>query len=490
MPFHSYGFILLFLPLALAGFHLLLRLRAPRAALGFVTLASLALYATWDVRYVALVVPLMVADLAVAHGMRASAARRPGIARGLLLAGLAINLGALAYCKYAGFFVENLERLTDFDVILRTVVLPIGISFLTFQKIAFLVDVYRGDVEDLDWLRYAGFVLFFPKLLSGPIAYHGELAPQLATLAQPAARNVTAGITLFTFGLAKKVLVADWVAGYASPLFDAAAQGAPLDLAASWGAVLSYGAEIYFDFSGYTDMALGAALLFGIRLPVNFDAPYRASDIADFWRRWHMTLSRFLREYLFVPLSFGTHWLGAASIPFSLLVTMLICGLWHGPRWTFVIWGALHGAYLVVHYVWNRSRRGVRREADVARSPFGPVLTFVAVTVAWAFFRAADVPTALAILKGMAGLNGAAGSLTQSDGALFAAFGALLLAWFGPTTQRIVSYEGPEQSRPAAEARAWIAWTPSPAWAISVGCLFAVCVMRLSRVTEFIYFRF
>ena len=466
MPLHSYTFILLFLPVTLAGFHLL-RARVPRVALAFLTLASLLFYATWDTRYVALIAPLMAIDLFLAHGLRAYRDVRPGAARALLLVGIGANLAALTYCKYAGFFVE-------------TMILPIAISFLTFQKIAFLVDVYRGDVTDLDWLRYAAFVLFFPKLLSGPIVYHRDIVPQLARLDAPTRHQALMAVTLFTFGLAKKVLLADRAAAYASPLFDAAAQGASLDLVAAWAAVLAYGAEIYFDFSGYSDMAIGAALLFGIRLPINFDAPYRATDLADFWRRWHISLSRFLREYVFLPLAFSLQRLGRAAVPCSLFITMVVCGLWHGAQWTFIAWGALHGAYLVAHHALGRRK-----------PPVMPVVTFVAVMAAWTFFGSVDIGTAAAILAGMAGVNGIQPAIVGFEGgtALVAAAMMLVLAVFGPTSQHIVGYSGPDADV-ATEAPAWVSWSPSPAWAVCMGGLFALCLMRLTHITQFIYFRF
>ncbi len=251
--------------------------------------------------------------------------------------------------------MDNLNAAAGLDLALGTVVLPIGISFFTFQKIAFLVDAYRGRVDRLNFIDFVLFVTFFPQLIAGPIVHHSEVMRQFRDQTPLSTQTVALGVTIFTIGLAKKVLLADTAALFASPLFDAVAAGARPDMLAAWGSALAYTAQLYFDFSGYSDMAIGGGLLFGIRLPVNFASPYKAESIIEFWHRWHITLSRFLREYLYIPL--GGNLKGPSRRFVNLLITMLLGGLWHGAGWTFVVWGALHGFYLVVNHLWRALRQ-------------------------------------------------------------------------------------------------------------------------------------
>jgi len=263
-------------------------------------------------------------------------------------------------------------------------VLPLGISFFTFQKIALLADAYEGKIQSLNFLDYALFVLFFPQLIAGPIVHHSEAMSQFQTRGPVQASVIAMGLTIFAIGLANKVLLADSLAVYATPQFDAAAAGAPLSFLAAWSGALAYTLQLYFDFSGYTDMAIGAALLFGVRLPLNFNSPYKARNIIDFWRRWHMTLSRFLRDYLYIPLGGNRH--GKLSRYLNLFITMLFGGLWHGAGWTFIFWGALHGFYLAINHGWEAllARFGA---GDVnpggARRLGAQVVTFLAVVVGW-----------------------------------------------------------------------------------------------------------
>src|SRR4029434_10458885 len=313
---------------------------------------------------------------------------RPRTAKPLLVFGLVLNLATLGYFKYANFFVDNLNAVAGLDVVLGKVVLPIGISFFTFQKIAFLVDAYRDRVDRLNFIDYALFVTFFPQLIAGPIVHHSEVIRQFRERAAVSMPTIALGVTIFAIGLAKKVILADTAALYASPRFEAVAAGARPDALAAWGAALAYAAQLYFDFSGYSDMAIGAGLLFGIRLPVNFASPYRAESIIDFWHRWHITLSRFLRDYLYVPL--GGNRKGRARRYVNLLITMVLGGFWHGAGWTFVIWGSLHTIYLVANHVW-RALSGPPGAGSGSSSPLecrlGQAVTFVAVVVAWVFFR-------------------------------------------------------------------------------------------------------
>jgi len=510
MLFNSYVFLFGFLPLVLLLFHGLRRLGRERGAVFMLAVMSLAYYGWWSWKYLLLLIPLMMLNYIVAQRMVDFRERqRPRGVKRLLILGLSLNLAALGYYKYANFFVDNINALFGLDLFLATIVLPLGISFFTFQKIALLVDVYYGKVGRLDLLDYALFVAFFPQLIAGPIVHHSEMMPQFKQLRRVPPAWLALGGTIFVIGLAKKVLLADTAALYATPQFNAAAAGTQLDMLAAWSGALAYTAQLYFDFSGYSDMAIGLGLLFGVRLPLNFASPYQAVSIIDFWRRWHMTLSRFLRDYLYIPL--GGNRKGPARRHANLFTTMILGGIWHGAGWTFVVWGALHGAYLIVNHGWRelRARLHLQREASSrAGRRFAQLITFFAVVIAWVFFRADDMDAALAMLKAMFGMYGIAApaslatllphwpvSSAPADAAI--ALGVVVpllsLAWFAPNTQQLTGYVGPEgtygsgiaESGPAA-----IRWNGSAIWAVLIGMLFALCLMSMSRVSEFIYFQF
>ncbi len=406
MLFNSFAFIFAFLPIVLVGFFALARF-SHRLAAGWLTLASLVYYGWWDPGYVA----LLLASIGVNYSLGTRIARmhesgQRSRGKRLLLLAIAANLGLLGYYKYGIFLVSNAQTLFGHAGPLPEIILPLGISFFTFTQIAFLVDAHRGLARDYSLTHYTLFVTYFPHLIAGPILHHREMMPQFDRRATyvPNWDNIAVGLTMFIFGLFKKTVIADDMAGFASPAFNAAAAGTQLTLLEAWGAALAYTFQIYFDFSGYTDMALGASRMFGIVLPLNFRSPYKARSIIDFWRRWHITLSRFLRDYVYIPL--GGNRKTELRRYQNLLLTMLIGGLWHGAGWTFVFWGALHGVYLVINHAW----RSLRRHFDFASPPGARALailtTFIAVVVAWVFFRAADFTTAVSIVAGMAGQNG------------------------------------------------------------------------------------
>ena len=288
--------------------------------------------------------------------------------------------------------------------------LPLGISFYTFQQIAFLVEAWRGQFRETDLPRYCTVVTFFPHLIAGPIINYRDVIQQFRSpdFGRPREAMIAMGLTIFIMGMAKKVLLADSIAPQADYVFSAAAAGGDVSLIEAWTGALSYTVQLYFDFSGYSDMAIGLALLLGIRLPINFNSPYKAENIADFWRRWHMTLSQFLRDYLYIPL--GGNRCGPTRRTINLMLTMVLGGLWHGAGWTFVIWGALHGFYLVVCHAWTtyfRVKDGSRSHLSRRFGRIGAgALTFVAVIVAWVFFRATSLDSALLICKAMFGFNG------------------------------------------------------------------------------------
>jgi D-alanyl-lipoteichoic acid acyltransferase DltB (MBOAT superfamily) len=508
MLFNSYAFILGFLPVALLLFHGLRRAGLARSSIGLLALLSLVFYGWWNPIYLLLIVPLMLVNFALAACIVPQDGRRPRGAKLLLVLGILLNLTALGYFKYANFFVDNLNAVGGLHLLLGRVVLPIGISFFTFQKIAFLVDAYRDRIDRLNFIDYVLFVTFFPQLIAGPIVHHSEVMRQFRDRAPVAGHTIALGVTIFTIGLAKKVLLADTAALYASPLFDAVAAGARPNALAAWGSALAYTAQLYFDFSGYSDMAIGGGLLFGIRLPVNFASPYKADSIIDFWHRWHITLSRFLREYLYVPL--GGNRKGQSRRYVNLMITMLLGGFWHGAGWTFVVWGALHGLYLVVNHLWRALRGhldGGPGTSTALGRHLGQGITFVAVVVAWVFFRSEDMGTAVRMLRAMAGSNGlglpasmanlwlglpGARGPVDSAAALLVSAGLLAIAWFAPNTQELTGYVGPEGAQAAQQAHRppAVRWQPSAGWAVAVGCLFGIALMLLSKVSEFIYFQF
>ena len=414
MLFHSPEFVFGFLPITLAGFFLVARL-GRELALAWLTLASLVFYGWTNPAWLPVIAGSIAFNYAAGREIssRAWAAARghpTALSAGLMLAiVVGANLVVLGYFKYAAFFWNSLIAMRVGELSWRGPELPLGISFFTFTQIAFLIDAWRRQAEDRDFVRYGLFVTYYPHLVAGPILHHSEMMPQFARpdVFRFDAGRLADGTVIFVLGLFKKTVLADAFGGYAAPAFAAAATQ-PVGFFESWSAALSYTLQIYFDFSGYSDMAIGLGLMIGVRLPMNFDSPYKARDIADFWRRWHMTLSRFLREYLYIPL--GGNRRGATRQQINLMLTMLLGGLWHGAGWNFVVWGGLHGVYLMAFHAWRRARERVPpRPARwaAAQRPLSWLLTFLAVVIAWVFFRAPDLPSALAIFAGMAGVNGA-----------------------------------------------------------------------------------
>jgi alginate O-acetyltransferase complex protein AlgI len=508
MLFNSYIFILAFLPLTLLLFHGFRRVGFERGSIFMLTVMSFVFYGWWNMKYLLLLVPLTLANFAIAVRIVPADGRRSRRAKPLLILGLCGNLAALGYFKYANFFVDNFNNLFGLHLFISKVVLPIGISFFIFQKIAFLVDAYSGKVNRLNLLDYSLFVAFFPQLIAGPIVHHTEIMPQLRKTGPVTAHYFALGITIFAIGLAKKVLLADTAALYASPQFAAVADGAKLDFVAAWSAAFAYTAQLYFDFSGYSDMAIGGALLFGIRLPINFASPYKSANIIEFWRRWHITLSRFLRDYLYIPLG-GSH-CGKTRRFLNLVITMLLGGLWHGAGWTFVIWGALHGLYLVINHAWQVLREKTGLAADWGRPGrrIGQVITFFSVVIAWVFFRSEKLDAAFEMLRAMAFGNGVAvpaslsgifpnlppsNSAVDSGAAMLVSVVVLAIAWIAPNTQQLTAYAGPVGAYGAErdnEAYAGLTWSLSSGWAVAAGCLLGITLLFLSKVSEFIYFQF
>ena len=522
MLFNTYHFIFAFLPVTLLVFYAFGSLGKTQLAMGWLVLASLFFYGWWNPAYVGLIVLSLVVNfvfgrLLLGEGM--SAARR----KLLMVVALALNLGLLGYFKYANFFIDSVNSIVGTSFHLERIILPLAISFFTFQQIAFIVDAYQRKAHETKFLPYCLFVTFFPQLIAGPIVHHGEMMPQF--LKQDRfkfhASDFSIGITIFLLGLFKKVIIADEVAAYGSAAFVGANEGLTLTIFEAWTAAISYTMQLYFDFSAYSDMAIGLGRMFGIRLPMNFNSPYKATNIIDFWRRWHMTLSRFLRDYLYIPL--GGSRVGPVRRHVNLMLTMLLGGLWHGAGWTFVAWGGLHGSYLIINHFWRRWRKTTRESKPVGRFMrlVYWTLTFIAIIISWIFFRAESFGAATEIIRAMFGFNGlsmpevlagplgALGTATNGwisfEGIQVNAFpigvpaacwalGASLVAFFAPNVCQIMHrYQPAFETYPGelkAMSKGWLAWRPNKTWALALSVIGFWTLANLSRISEFLYFQF
>ena len=414
MLFTTAPFLLLFLPVTLTGFFMLGRW-APRHAASWLCCASLFFYAYWMPTLVALLLASVginfVIGQQIARQLKSGSKQH---ARRWLVLGVTLNLAALGYYKYANFMVDNLNAVMGVDWHLGKVILPIGISFYSFTQIAFLVDAFEGKVNETKLVHYGLFVTYFPHLVAGPVLHHAQMMPQFADPAiyRPRADHLVAGLAILALGLFKKVVLADGIAPYADAVFSAADTGTVPTAGEAWLGAVAYSLQLYFDFSGYSDMAIGLSWLFNIRLPFNFESPYRARNITDFWRCWHMSLSNFLRDYLYIPL--GGNRRGPVRRYVNLGLTMVLGGLWHGASWSFAVWGALHGAYLMLNHGYRAAlgrARWARLDASLAYRSASWMLTLLAVVVAWVFFRAETLPGALTILLAMANHHAAPAEL-------------------------------------------------------------------------------
>lgn len=390
MLFNSVEFLFFFLPVVLAIFVWLNNMREGQSAVAFLGAASIFFYGWWDPRYLALL------GISIAWNWVVGERLMDQPNKLILKVGIAVNLALLGYFKYANFFVNVAANATGIDITLQEVVLPLGISFFTFTQIAFLVDAYKGKVKQKGLLNYILFVTFFPHLIAGPVLHHSEMMPQFDRIQGKAIQPemIANGLYLLLFGLFKKLIIADNLAKYVDPAFS---NVGVLQIMDAWTAAVGYTLQLYFDFSAYSEMAMGLGMLFGVILPTNFNSPYKASNLADFWKRWHMTLSRFLRDYLYIPL--GGNRMGYGRMLAALWITMLLGGLWHGAGWQFIVWGLMHGTMLVVHRLWTRT--SIRLSEWTGR-----ILTFIYVMMAWVMFRANSVGDALTIWKKMIGMDG------------------------------------------------------------------------------------
>lgn len=456
MLFQSQGFILLFLPAAVLAYYAVANNLAARQSI--LILASLFFYGWWDARFIPLLLGQILATwlLSLWH-------ERSG-RNAALVAGILVNLASLATFKYLDFLIGSAEAISGILLPRAHVVLPIGISFFSFQLISYLIDRMRNDAPIYPLRQFSLFVLLFPHLIAGPIVRHNELVPQFA---QDPRRDgmwarISLGLVLFTFGLAKKVLLADRLAEIVDPIF-AKAVHAPLNFGEAWSGTLAFTFQLFCDFSAYTEMAIGIALMFGLLLPENFRRPYLASSLRDFWRRWHITLSNFIRDYLYIPL--GGSRAGTVRYILATLGAMGICGLWHGAGWTYVAWGLWHGFGLIVCRGWQSLKRPLPWIA-------GWAITMLFVVVSWVLFRAADFGTAASILSSLFAGYGFGGHIVNPGLIVIAAAASLFL----PSAYEI------KESRPL----------PWPSIAIGTAILAAFCVLEVGRgpALTFIYFRF
>lgn len=392
MLFNSYEFILIFLPITFLGYFFLNKYVNSKVGRAFLLLASVFFYSYWKVEYSLLLLFTIGFNYLVGTKLSANVTQK----KLLLFAGVSVDVLLLGYFKYRNFFIENLNDITGSDFRLHEVLLPLGISFITFQTIAFLVDCYKNKTNERNLLDYALFVSFFPQLIAGPIVHHGEMLPQFKGEENKRVKYeyLLRGVLIFMLGVIKKVVIADTFAVWANKGF---AVTSSLNTIEAWMTSLSYTFQLYYDFSGYCDMAVGLGLMFNIKIPFNFNSPYKATSIADFWRRWHITLSRFLRDYIYIPL--GGNQVRFGRELYNLLIVFLIGGLWHGAAWTFVFWGFLHGTAIVVERLFSRMEIRLPKLLSW-------LLVFNFVNIAWVFFRATSWIDAKNVLKAMLGMNG------------------------------------------------------------------------------------
>jgi D-alanyl-lipoteichoic acid acyltransferase DltB (MBOAT superfamily) len=518
MLFNSYVFIFAFLPIVIGIFALLQKYGKARMMTTWLVVASLFFYGWWNPTYLLLIGLSIGTNFVIGRKLSINPQKT------LLVGGIIFNLGLIAYFKYAMFFAG----IAGYDI--GTIILPLAISFFTFQQITYLVDAYRGETKEYDFLDYCLFVTFFPQLIAGPIVHHKDMMPQFADtkIFGLTVQNIAIGLTFFIIGLFKKLVIADELATYATPVFNAADAGGTVYFVEAWVAALAYTFQLYFDFSGYSDMAIGLARIFGIQLPLNFFSPYKSTSIIDFWRRWHITLSHFLRDYLYIPL--GGNRKGSVRRYTNLMITMLLGGLWHGAGWNFIIWGGLHGAYLVINNAWRNlcAVLSIKPFASFIGQIIAMGITFIAVVFAWVFFRATTLEGALSLCKSMIGLNGVSlpraipdhiiasveglgletltiGLLpilnTTIDKVALILIPALMIAFIAPNTAQFMrtTLRNPalkdfaslhRNNRFALIEKYTPVWRANFIYALFIAGIGTIAILSLTRMSEFLYFQF
>lgn len=519
MLFNSLGFLLLFLPITLLLFYKVIP-PFSKVRIWWLVLASLFFYAWWKPVYLLLLTTSILCNYFLAQNIIEMPTHSKG-KRYLLVLGVTFNLGLIAFFKYANFLVDSVNLVASTQFHLEKILLPLAISFFTFQQIAYLVDAYQEKIKQQNFSQYCLFVTFFPQLIAGPIVQHCEIIPQMSgtfLTNKKLVRNIAIGLSIFMIGLAKKIIIADTLAVPADKVFFAASNGLSLSLFEAWLGAFCYTFQLYFDFSGYSDMAIGLAQMFGIKLPVNFNSPYKATSIIEFWRRWHITLSRFLRDYLYIPLGGNKH--GQFARYKNLMLTMLLGGLWHGAGWNFVIWGGMHGLYLIINHGWrNLVKAGIKSKVPFQQVSY-QFITFMVVVLAWVVFRSDSLFTIGQMFKAMFGLEGI--SLPNRLGALglanipflnslgisfngmfynqlvtwseiyYMLMIAAVLAFMMPNTQtlfRRVTRLQPGISS-VSHAKVWMLWRPTLMMGVATGILTVVCLCLLSKPSAFLYYNF
>jgi alginate O-acetyltransferase complex protein AlgI len=515
--FNSYEFIFLFFPLSVFGYFICARLFSIEIALGFLVIASLYFYAYWNPVYLILLIFSISFNFGIGRLLSRSDQWKT---RSVFIFGVSVNLGLLAYYKYANFFIDNVNTVIGTQWNIGTIILPLAISFYTFTQIAYLVDAWRGNVKEYNFLHYALFVTFFPHLIAGPILHHRQIIPQFINVDNltPKWSNFAVGISIFAVGLFKKTVIADSLSQYVGPVYDTGTSN--IDFFRAWGSTLAYTFQLYFDFSGYSDMAIGASRVFGVSLPINFFSPYKATNIIDFWRRWHMTLSQFLRDYLYIAL--GGNRKGKYRRYVNLFLTMLLGGLWHGAGWPFVIWGGLHGLYLIINHTWRHilQRSGLNISSLAAYRVCCWLVTFIAVCFSWVYFRAPTLEQGNQIALAMLGASGfeipagivarlgdlgsslvakgvvpvlGGGSLIVSNYVWVILAGAIALAL--PNVAQIFNqhdsglFENDSVFAGIRDSRL-LRWNYNNRWALAVALAGTAGILTLQRVSEFLYFQF
>lgn len=517
MIFNSYTYLLIFLPIALIGFALTARIRL-RAGFGWLVLCSIFYYGIWNPDpsqpwtplYVLLILGSCAGNFICGNALVRSRGTPKG--KAILITSVTANLLFLGYFKYTGFLASVLNQICGWPVEIPQVVLALGISFFTFQQIAYLVDAWRGETEEYHFIDYLLFVSFWPQLIAGPIVHHKEMLPQLHRETWKNHRwvDASAGLTILVIGLFKKVVIADNLAPLANQLFELAGSGTrPPTFAEAWAGAVIYALQIYFDFSGYSDMAVGTARLFGVRLPLNFHSPYKATSIIEFWRRWHVTLSRFLRDYLYIPL--GGSRCSKSRRYINLLITMVLGGFWHGAGWTYLLWGLLHGLYLCANHGWIHLRKSLGLPA--LPKPVAIGVTFFFVLLAWVPFRAGTfelgtsgsttkaLEATRTMLASMFGFHGFSlwpdrSAYVVKDSHAMRACLVVLLCWLLPNTQLFMRRYQPVLD-PSGFAdyrirgpRRWWHWRPTAPWLAFTILLFCGVLHQFDKLSEFIYFQF
>ncbi len=510
MLFNSYLYILLFVPVTAAVYYAAASLRDRRIAILWLVLASLFYYGWWNPVYLLLIIGSSLFNFALGGLLARKLSASARLV--LLVAGVLVNLLLLGYFKYAGFFVDNANFVLGTDFAIAPIVLPLAISFFTFQQISFLMDAYRGETKDYSFIHYLLFVTFFPQLIAGPIVHHKEMMPQFDRPAAGALQrtDIEIGLSIFAAGLFKKVVLADTFAAFSNPVFQAVDAGGSLSMLEYWLGSTAFALQLYFDFSGYSDMAIGSERLFGIRLPINFYSPYKAMNTPQLWRRWHMTLTRFATTYIFMPMTIkygrkailkgaGEQYRFWTSVAFPTMVTFGAVGIWHGAGWNFAIWGLLQGLCIIVHTLWQQFRRQLLghnlADTTLAGRVAGRVLTMACAIYSLVFFKAATTAGAMQMARGMLGLDGIDLGITLLNAKLLAVYlaGGFAIVYLLPNTQQFFGNYEPSLEPPRKETLRGLEtlkWSPNAIWAVVFAAVFVVGLMNISKANEFIYFQF